>query len=429
MGRESNEPKNEYMVIDLKAFYASVECVERGLDPFTTKLVVADPERERGTICLAISPAMKALGVKNRCRVFQIPEGIDYIMAPPRMQLYIDYSAEIYGIYLKYIAKEDIHVYSIDEAFFDVSNYREYYQMSAKEIGKMIIDEVFRATGITAVCGIGSNMYLAKVALDITAKHSKDHIGILNEESYRQTLWEHRPLTDFWRVGHGTAESLKRYGIMCMGDLARFSEHNEDLLYKLFGVDAELLIDHAFGRETTRMEDIKNYKPKDSSLSSGQVLHRDYTYEEAKLIVKEMLELLCLDLVDKGVITDSVTLYVGYSHNVTYPSAKGTVSFSTATSSEIAMRKDVIALYERIVHPCMPIRRINICCNRLMDEAYQQYDLFLDPVELKKERDIQTAMIEIKERFGKNSVLKGMNLLEAGTTIERNEQIGGHKSG
>ena len=429
MGRESTEPKNEYMVIDLKSFYASVECVERGLNPFTTNLVVADPDREKGTICLAITPAMKALGVKNRCRVYEIPKEIDYIMAQPRMQLYIDYSVEIYGIYLKYISKEDIHVYSIDEAFFDVSNYREYYGMSAKEIGMMIIDEVFHETGITATCGIGSNLYLAKVALDITAKHAKDHIGILNEESFCKTLWEHKPLTDFWRIGHGTAERLKRYGVMCMGDLAKLSEYNEDLLYKTFGVDAELLIDHAFGKETVRMEDIKNYKPKDTSLSSGQVLLRDYEYEEAKLIVKEMLELLCFDLVDKGLITDSVTLYVGYSHTVSYPSSEGTVSFKTATSSAIAMRKEVTALYEKIVHPCIPIRRINICCNRVMDQLYQQYDLFLDPMELKKERDIQKAMIEIKERFGKNAILKGMNLLEAGTTIERNGQIGGHKSG
>lgn len=261
MGREVNEPKNEYMVIDLKSFYASVECVERGLDPFTTNLVVADPDREKGTLCLAITPAMKSLGVKNRCRVYEIPKEIDYIMAPPRMQLYIDYSAEIYGIYLKYIAKEDIHVYSIDEAFLDVSNYRDYYNMNSKEIGMMIIDEVFNETGVTATCGIGTNMYLAKIALDITAKHSKDHIGILNEESFCKTLWDHRPLTDFWRIGPGTAERLKRYGVMSMGDLAKLSECDEDLLYRVFGVDAELLIDHAYGKEPVSMKDIKTYKP------------------------------------------------------------------------------------------------------------------------------------------------------------------------
>lgn len=429
MAREVNEPKNEYMVIDLKSFFASVECVERGLDPFTTNLVVADPDREKGTICLAITPAMKALGVKNRCRVYEIPENIDYIMAPPRMQLYIDYSAEIYGIYLKYIAKEDIHVYSIDEAFLDVSNYREYYQMSAKEIGMMIVNEVFHETGITASCGIGSNMYLAKIALDITAKHAKDHIGVLDEESFCKTLWQHKPLTDFWRIGHGTAERLKRYGILCMEDLAKFSEYNEELLYKIFGVDAELLIDHAFGRETTTMADVKNYTPQNTSLSSGQVLLRDYEFEEAKLIVKEMTELLCLELVEKELITDSVTLYVGYSHTVGYPSARGTVSFQTATSSAVVIRNELTRLYEKIVHPNIPIRRINICCNRVCDQSYQQYDLFLDPLKLKKERDIQKAMLEIKNRFGKNAILKGMNLEKSGTTIERNGQIGGHKSG
>ena len=429
MRKDFGNHKNEYMVIDLKSFYASVECVERGLDPFTTNLVVADPDREKGTICLAITPAMKALGVKNRCRVYEIPKEIDYIVATPRMQLYIDYSAEIYGIYLKYIAKEDIHVYSIDEAFFDVSHYREYYQMSAKEIGIMIINEVFHETGITATCGIGTNLYLAKIALDITAKHVKDHIGILDEDSFCKTLWEHRPLTDFWRIGSGTAERLRRFGVTSMGDLAKLSEYNEDILYKTFGIDAELMIDHAFGRESVTMEDIKNYRPQNTSLSSGQVLLRDYSFEEAKLIVKEMTELLCLDLVDKGLITDSLTLYVGYSHTVSYPSTRGTCALHTATSSATVIRKKLVSLYEKIVHPCIPIRRINICCNRIMDQAYQQYDLFLNPIELEKERNIQKAMLEIKNRFGKNAILKGMNLEKAGTTIERNMQIGGNKSG
>lgn len=421
--------KKEYMVIDLKSFYASVECVERGLDPLTTNLVVADPERERGTICLAITPAMKALGVKNRCRVFEIPKGIDYIMATPRMQLYIDYSAKIYGIYLKYISKDDIHVYSIDEAFFDVTDYKDYYRLSTKEIGRMIIDEIFHETGITAACGIGTNLYLAKVALDITAKHVKDHIGILDEDSFCEQLWNHTPLTDFWRFGSGTVNRLRRYGVQNMGDLAKMSEYNEDLLYKDFGVDAELMIDHAYGRESVTMEDIKNYKPQNTSISSGQVLPRDYEFEEAKLIIKEMTELLSLDLVDKGLITDSITLYVGYSHKVSYPSSRGTVSFQTATSSAMVMRSKVVELYEKIVHPLIPIRRINICCNRVMDQLYQQYDFFMDPIELEKERSIQKAMLEIKNRFGKNAILKGMNLEEAGTTIERNMQIGGHKSG
>lgn len=418
-----------YMVIDLKSFYASVECVDMGLDPMTTRLVVADPERERGTICLAITPAMKKLGIKNRCRVFEIPEHLDYITAPPRMQRYIDCSAEIYGIYLKYIAKEDIHVYSIDEAFFDVTDYQEYYQMSAKEIGQMIIQDIYQSLGITATCGIGTNLYLAKVALDITAKHVPDHIGVLDEASYQKQLWNHKPLTDFWRVGAGTAKRLATFGIQTMGELAKMAEYNEEQLYKLFGVDAELLIDHAYGRETTTIADIKNYKSHGSSISSGQVLMRDYEFEEGRLIVKEMTDLLCLDLVDKGLITDSVSLYVGYSHKVDSPGAKGTVSLRTPTSSAMAIRPQVAELYDKIVNPKYKVRRMNISFNRVTDEAYQQYDLFTDSEELEKEKRIQKAMLEIKNKFGKNAVLKGMNLEAGGTTIERNCQIGGHKSG
>lgn len=274
------------MCIDLKSFYASVECAERGLDPFTTNLVVADPDREKGTICLAITPAMKALGVKNRCRVYEIPTHIDYITAPPRMQLYIEYSAAIYGIYLKYISKNDIHVYSIDESFLDVTSYMDYYGMTANEIGKMIMDAIFRETSITATCGIGTNMYLAKIALDIVAKHTPDHIGVLSEDDYCKKLWSHKPLTDFWRVGPGTAKKLAGYGVFTMGELAKMSQYNEDLLYKMFGVDAEILIDHAYGREPTKISDIKKYKPKSSSLSSGQVLLRDYRFDEAKLVTK-----------------------------------------------------------------------------------------------------------------------------------------------
>lgn len=418
-----------YMVIDLKSFYASVECIDRGLDPMTTRLVVADPEREKGTICLAITPAMKKLGIKNRCRVFEIPEHLEYIKATPRMQRYIDCSADIYSIYLKYIAKEDIHVYSIDEAFFDVTDYQEYYQMSAKEIGKMIMDDIYQTLGITATCGIGTNLYLAKVALDITAKHAKDNIGVLDEASYQKLLWKHKPLTDFWRVGAGTAKRLAGLGILTMGELAQMAQYNEDQLYQLFGIDAELLIDHAYGRETTTMSDIKHYKSQGSSISSGQVLMRDYTFEEGRLIVKEMTDLLCLDLVDKGLITDSVSLYVGYSHKVQCAGAKGTVSLSTATSSAMTIRPQVAELYDRVVNHKYMVRRINISFNRVVDEAYQQYDLFTDPVELEKERNIQKAMLEIKNKFGKNAVLKGMNLEESGTTIERNRQIGGHKSG
>ncbi len=307
------EKERVYVCIDLKSFYASVECRERHLDPMTANLVVADPERTEKTICLAVSPAMKALGIPGRCRVFEIPEGINYIMAPPRMQLYIDYSAEIYGIYLKYISKEDIHVYSIDEVFMDVTDYLEMYQMSAKELSVRIMQDVLESTGITATAGIGTNLYLAKVALDITAKHVEDHIGILNEESYRMTLWDHKPLTDFWKVGRGTVSRLARAGITTMGEIA---QADEDLLYRMFGVDAELLIDHAWGRESTTMADIKAYKPKSNSLSSGQVLPRDYHFDEARIVAKEMADSLCLELVDKGLVTDSVTLHAGYSYRL-----------------------------------------------------------------------------------------------------------------
>jgi len=418
--------ERKYICIDLKSFYASVECVERGLDPLTTNLVVADPERSEKTICLAISPSMKALGIKNRCRVFQIPPNVTYVMATPRMQLYIEYAAEIYGIYLKYIAKEDIHVYSIDEAFLDVTDYLKMYGMSARELGTAIMNDVYESTGITATCGIGTNLYLAKVALDITAKHAKDHIGDLDEEGYQKTLWNHRPLTDFWRVGAGTAKKLEGYGILTMGQIA---ETEEDFLYRLFGIDAELLIDHAWGREITTMEDIKNYKPKTNCLTSGQVLPRDYGHEEGKLIVKEMVDLLCLDLVEKGLVTESVTLYMGYGNHYGKEPVRGTASLPFATSSSQIMLPYMEKLYDRIKDKSYSIRRINISFNNVIDEAYQQYDIFTDPVTLERERNMQKAMLTIKKKFGKNAILKGMNLEESATTMERNRQIGGHKSG
>lgn len=295
-----------YVCIDLKSFYASVECADRGLDPMTTKLVVADPERSEKTICLAVSPAMKALGVPGRCRVFEIPKHIEYIMAPPRMQRYIECAADIYAIYLKYIAKEDIHVYSIDEVFMDVTDYLTMYGMSAKELSIKIMQDILDEKGITATCGIGTNLYLAKIALDIMAKHVEDHIGILTEASYCQYLWDHRPITDFWRVGAGIAKRLETVGIATMEQIAKA---DEEILYRLFGVDAELLIDHAWGRESTLMSDIKNYHPKTNSISSGQVLSCDYTFEDGKLIAKEMADILCLELVEKALVTDSITLH------------------------------------------------------------------------------------------------------------------------
>lgn len=391
-----------------------------------TNLVVADPERTEKTICLAVSPALKALGVPGRCRVFEIPPNIEYIMAPPRMQLYIDYSAEIYAIYLKYISKEDIHVYSIDEVFMDVTDYLHMYQMTVKELSVTIMKDVLETTGITATCGIGTNLYLAKVALDITAKHVDDHIGSLDEESYCRTLWNHRPLTDFWRIGAGIANRLARVGIHTMGEIA---QAEESVLFRLFGIDAELLIDHAWGRETTTIADIKSYKPKTNSVSSGQVLPCEYTYEDGKLIVKEMADLLCLDLVDKGLVTDSITLHVGYTQRLEKKSAHGTIGMTISTSSAKKIIAYTIRLYEKIVDRYTSIRRVSLTFNNVVDEKYQQYDLFTDPAELEREHQLQKAMLEIKERFGKNSVLKGMNLEQGATTMERNQQIGGHKSG
>lgn len=415
-----------YICIDLKSFYASVECVERGLDPLTTNLVVADAERTEKTICLAISPSMKALGIKNRCRVFQIPPNVDYIMATPRMQLYIDYSANIYSVYLKYISKEDIHVYSIDEVFMDVTDYLTMYGMSPKELAQKIMQDVYATTGITATCGIGTNLYLAKIALDITAKHVEDNIGYLDEKLYRDTLWNHKPITDFWRVGPGIAKRLEKYGIHTMGDIIRT---NEEYLYKWFGIDAELLIDHAWGRETTTMEDIKTFKPKSNSITSGQVLSCDYDFAGGKLIAKEMADMLCLDLVDRGLITSSITMYVGYSNIYGKDPARGSITTSIPTSSAKVILPYIEQLYDRIVDRFSPIKRINISFNNLVDEMYQQYDLFNDPADLEKENKLQKAMIDIKKKFGKNAILKGMNLSENATAMERNRQIGGHKSG
>lgn len=415
-----------YLCIDLKSFYASVECVERGLDPLTTNLAVADPERSEKTICLAISPSMKALGIKNRCRVFQIPKNVKYIMAPPRMKLYIDYSADIYAIYLKYIAKEDIHVYSIDEAFLDVTHYLSLYQLTAKELAVQIMADIKENTGITATAGIGTNLYLAKVALDITAKHARDNTGYLDEKLYQKTLWNHRPLTDFWRVGAGTVKRLGSMGILTMGDIAHA---DEDMLYRMFGVDAELLIDHAWGRESTTMEDIKAYKPKSNSLSSGQVLSRDYSFEECELIVKEMTDALCLDLADKGLVTQSFTLMIGYSNELGIKPATGTASMTVTTNSYQVIIPYVLELYERIVQRDKPIRRLSVTCNGVVSEVYEQYDLFTDYAVIERDRKLQKAALEIKRRFGKNALIRGMDLQRAGTTVERNQQIGGHKSG
>lgn len=415
-----------YLCIDLKSFYASVECVERGWDPLTARLVVADPERSEKTICLAVSPALKQMGVPNRCRVFQIPKEIPYKMAPPRMQLYIDYAAEIYGVYLKYIAKEDIQVYSIDEAFLDVTDYLHLYQMTAVELGRKIMQDILDTTKIPAACGVGTNLYLAKVALDIMAKHETDRIAYLDEARYREKLWKHKPLTDFWRVGRGTVERLSNMGICTMEEIAHA---RESLLYKAFGIDAELLIDHAWGREPVTIADIKAYRPKNTSFSSGQVLPRDYEYEEGVLVVKEMADLLCLDLVDQCLVTSHISLAIGYSNQKCFEPAKGSTTLRSATSSNRRLLSYVEQLYRRIVRPGAYIRRITLTYTGVMTEDYQQFDLFSDPEETEKDAKAQRAAISIKQRYGKNAILKGMNLEESATTIERNGQIGGHKSG
>ncbi len=417
-----------YLCIDLKSFYASVECVERGFDPMKTNLIVADPERTDKTICLAVTPAMKALGVKNRCRVFEIPKNINYIVAEPRMQKYIDYAAEIYAIYLSYVSKDDIHVYSIVEVFVDVTDYLNMYRMTAKELGIAMMDAVYNKLGIRATCGIGTNLYLAKVALDITAKHAKDFVGFLDEELYRKTLWQHRPITDFWRIGRGTARQLEAMGIYDMEGITRVSE---DYLYDKFGIDAELLIDHAWGRETTTMADIKNYKPKTNCLTSSQVLMCDYNFEDGKLIVKEMMDSLCLDMVEKGLVTKSVTLHIGYSNSLKMLPAHGSISPDIPTNADSILVPLIVDLYNRIIDPHFAIRRVSISCNNVTEQVkqYEQLSLFDNSQKTEKNNRIQKALIKIKKQFGKNAVFKGMDLEENATTLERNKQIGGHKSG
>lgn len=423
MGRQKS-----FICIDLKSFYASIECVERGLDPFKTNLVVADPTRSQSTICLAITPAMKKLGVKNRCRIHEIPAGIEYITAMPRMQLYIDYSARIYSIYLRYISKEDIHVYSIDECFMDVTNYLSLYHMTEKEMAVELMDAVMKETGITATAGIGTNLYLAKVAMDIVAKHVEDHIGILNEISYRQQLWDHRPLSDFWRIGSRTEKKLAGYGIHTMGDIAYTSVTSEEWLYKMFGIDAELLIDHAWGLESCDIHDIKNYHTEEHSLSNGQVLMRNYSFEEAAVVVREMTDVLVLDLVSKGLITGSVTLWIAYDHRYERPSSHGTVRLTSLTNSSSTIMDEVDKLYQKITDRHTGIRRIEICANRVMPEGYLQYDLFTDPATVEKEKNLQQAILDVKKRYGKNAIMRGANLLDCSTYRERNNQIGGHRA-
>ena len=502
-----------YIAIDLKSFYASVECRERGRNPLTTNLVVADKSRTEKTICLAVSPSLKNYGIPGRPRLFEVVQkvkaannvrrsklgkqeffgssddavqltanpllAIDYIVAPPRMAYYMEYSTKIYNIYLKYIAPEDIHIYSIDEVFMDVTQYLTLYHLTARELAMKMIQDVLQTTGITATAGIGTNLYLCKIAMDIVAKHIEpDSNGVriakLDEMSYRRLLWDHRPLTDFWRVGRGYAKKLEQNGLYTMGDIARCSIgksnefYNEDLLYHLFGVNAELLIDHAWGYEPCTIEQVKAYQPETNSVSSGQVLHCPYDFEGARLIVKEMTDQMVLDLVDKGLVTDQIVLTIGYDiENLSDPKrrkmykgvvttdhygrqipkhAHGTTNLKRQTSSTQMIMDAVMELYDRIVDKNLLIRRITITANKLIDErfakqpdAYEQMDLFTDYKELERtrkkedealerEKNIQKAMLDIKKKYGKNAILKGMNLLEGATAKDRNEQIGGHKA-
>lgn len=502
-----------YAAIDLKSFYASVECVERGLDPLTTNLVVADESRTQKTICLAVSPSLKAYGIPGRARLFevisrvkevnnqrlrQIPEhcfsgssyhteelekdgrlAVDYITALPRMAYYMEYSTRIYQIYLKYLAPEDIHVYSIDEIMCDVTDYLKSYGMTAKELVSRMVKDVYDTTGITATAGIGTNLYLCKVAMDIVAKHVQpDENGVriaqLDEMSYRRMLWEHQPITDFWRVGQGYAKKLAAHGIYTMGDVARCSigketdYYNEELLYQLFGVNAELLIDHAWGWEPCTITQVKEYKPESNSIGSGQVLHCPYDFEKTRLILKEMTDLLALDLVDRHLVTDQIVLTVGYDignlesgktkkkyrgeitvdrYGRKVPKhAHGTANLKNRTSSSREMTEAVLELYDKTVNPDLMIRRVYITANHVADEtleeesmSFEQMDLFTDysnleeeqkkrKEKLEREKKLQQAALDIKKKFGKNAVLKGMNLEKGATTIERNNQIGGHKA-
>ena len=436
-----------YLCIDLKCFYASVECVDRGRDPFEHRLVVADPSRGRKTICLAISPAMKALGVRNRCRVFEIPDGIDYEMARPRMRRYMEVSADIYARYLRYFSPEDIHVYSVDEVFIDVTPYLALYGKTPRELAVELIDMVRRETGICATAGIGTNLFLAKVALDVTAKHAPDNIGELDEERYKCLIWPHRPITDIWGIGPGIARRLAQMGAHDMGGVALLPEK---VLYDEFGVNAELLIDHAWGVEPCTMAEIHAYRPKAHSMGSGQVLMRDYAFDEAQVVLREMVDNLALELVDKGLVCGHVSLFVGYAHERGAAGEKGAAAetftgehgtrvvgrrgeganasrkLAEATSSRVALAAAFLALYAEIVDPNRAVRRVNISVGELAPEEYAELTLFSDPAADAAERSLARAEMAVKRRFGKNALVRGISYRPEATGRERNEQVGGH---
>ncbi len=410
------------MCIDLKSFFASVECAERGLDPFKVNLVVADPERSEGTVCLAITPAMKSLGIRNRCRMYEIPKDVEFITAKPRMHLYMEYSANIYGIYLKYVSKDDIHIYSIDECFLDVTHYLKLYKLTAKELAKKILDDIFNETKICATVGIGPNLFLTKVALDITAKHVDDHMGFLDEELFKKTIWHHKPITDIWGIGRGIAKRLARFGVEDLYDLAHC---DEKLLYKEFGINAELLIDHANGKEPCTIEDIHTYKTKSNSISTGQVLFEDYNFEDALLVLVEMVDNLELELIEKHLVTNSISLSISYSKDI-IKSTGGSMKLPLYTNSSKVLTQYFEEYYRKTTNPNYPIRRLNISFNNVVDDEFETLSLFTDFADEEKEFNMQRAVLDIKEKYGKNSIVRGSSLKEKSTARKRNNLIGGH---
>lgn len=414
-----------YCCIDLKSFFASVECVDRGLDPFKTNLVVADSTRGSGTVCLAITPAMKSLGIKNRCRVFEIPKNLNYIMAKPRMKLYMEKSSEIYSIYLKYISPDDILVYSIDECFIDLTDYVKLYNKTAVEIADMLRSKVQTQTGICATVGVGTNMFLAKIALDITAKHASDYMGYLDQAKFKETIWHHKPITDIWNIGKGIAKRLEKYNIT---DLYGVAHYDEEKLYKEFGINAELLIDHANGIEPCTIKDVKGYRAKNNSLSNGQVLFCDYSYNDAMTIVKEMVEGLVYELVEKNLVSDSVSLSVGYADRE-IGIAGGSVKLIERTNSYKKIMEAFEGLYKKHVDRTQYIRRINVGLNNVIQEEYTTIDMFTDIEQDRKENMLNKTIIDIKRKYGKNSVLKGISYTEKATARARNKMIGGHNGG
>lgn len=418
------EKRRTYLCIDMKSFFASVECAERGLNPFETNLVVADESRGKNALCLAITPKMKALGVKNRCRMSDIPKNIDYLVAMPRMKKYIEYNGDIYEIYRKYIDRDDIHVYSIDEAFIDATDYLPVHKKTPKEFAKFLINEIANKTHIPATAGIGTNLYLAKIALDITAKKAPDHIGYLDEELFRETLWDHRPITDFWGIANGTAKRLSNLAIYDMRGIANCPQ---DLLYKRFGINAELLIDHSWGRESCTMRDIKSYKSKSKSISSSQILMKDYSFSEAAIVMAEMTLAGCHRLMSEHVITNGISIFVGYSRDIIPPTG-GTVKMSESTHVYSIINRYVDKLFRETTNPNVPIRRLGICFNHIMDEGCEGYDLFTDFEKVEREKRLEHTVLDIKGKFGKNAMLRAIDLQEGATQVTRNKYIGGHNS-